>query len=776
MIANGAKKKALAQSKLRWCVKAGPAALPSSDAQGSMPHEESRASVVSGATAVKSSPTPKIVANDSDASVAKPIPSASAPSVAKKKKKAGAVATKRLAPQVVAKASVKSCGVAVPAAKPSRQESETPEASSASRAQGSAVKAARMSSVKRKLPIDEPVERSGTNDALENPRANYIHASFVKPIAKAVPKAAVKTAIDSDISHADGETATKSITVPKPAAKKTARKSKDDSNSKDESKALVSPEDAAENNCDDFDSKRVANAESPSKSALKSVANKDEDDGGSDDAADGHGSNSGEETPSKAKAAQKAVAKKAAIAQKSVLKKAACSDDTDSSDMPTPKAKAAPSAKKRKVSGATAVESEESDSNDEVMSTSSCPRPNGKSELEHMRHWLLCELAKNKPVVAMGSLLEIGLAAYRHSLWLPKAPVTGLQELCSNFLASNVFKAKAEDSDELVLQDWCVEVLNVLPGVTPKATDRKFLRGVKNVWGSVSKCYCEILAEGTPGFHLWDDRTSTSIRVAVALVVSALQRNKFLDDQIYVLYKAEDDLVRIARGSAEKKVLVYGIGYPGCGKSTSLKAAMASLDFKETTRPVPLAVYENGIIMLGQWRDGLNPGTDALEYAAKPKVLEWMRTCAPGFIIAEGIRLLNRAFFQACKSMGYRVHIVHFEVPADRAQQRFTQRGSVLDKKKELWYKGCCTQVDNVLDLVTHKIDGLKETNEVAAELRAFIDQQFATVNNMWGDWSEEERKLAFSPENVPKPKKQVAADAGVVGAAEDTVCTDVQA
>merc|ERR1719247_111317 len=136
-----------------------------------------------------------------------------------------------------------------------------------------------------------------------------------------------------------------------------------------------------------------------------------------------------------------------------------------------------------------------------------------------------------------------------------------------------------------------------------------------------------------------------------------MHRKNLLDESIRVFYHTEDvTVMRVARGRVERKVLVYAIGYPGCGKSSAFKSALATLgDYKEIVKPVPLVVYDNGWCMLGQWRDGLNPGTDAMEHAVKPKVLEWMRECQPGFVIAEGIRLANRSFFDTCRSLGYSV-------------------------------------------------------------------------------------------------------------------------
>jgi len=214
-------------------------------------------------------------------------------------------------------------------------------------------------------------------------------------------------------------------------------------------------------------------------------------------------------------------------------------------------------------------------------------------------------------------------------------------------------------------------------------------------------------------------------------------------------------------GRIEKKVLVYGVGYPGSGKSTALKSALADISYREISKPVPLVVYDNGMLLLGQWRDGLNPGTDALEFAVKPKVLDWIRRCQPGFIIAEGIRLANRAFFDACKSMGYKVHIVYFDVPVDVAQKRYVQRGSGWDKKKELFHKGVCTQIDHLNDVFTKRIDSTREGNEVAAELRTFLHCEFASVRGdcVWGDWSEEDRNSLFAQEEAKKAREAALAE-----------------
>merc|ERR1719491_320648 len=293
------------------------------------------------------------------------------------------------------------------------------------------------------------------------------------------------------------------------------------------------------------------------------------------------------------------------------------------------------------------------------------------------------------------------------------------------FLAKMVFKGSGDE-----LQGWCAEVLEALPGNTVKMTDKSkysklFLQSLRSLFDTRTqpKTYCEVLDDGTPAFHLRDSPDATNDRAAcVALLVCALHRHSkvLLDDSIRVFYGAEDTIKRIARGRVEHKVLVYGIGYPGSGKSSAFKSALADMHYKETLRPVPLVVYDNGFLLLGQWRDGMNPGTDAMEHAVKPKVLDWMRECQPGFIIAEGIRLCNRGFFDAAKSLGYSVQIVCFDVTTEVSQSRYTERGAahgaVWNINKQNFFKGACTQIDNMKDLVTKFIDGTQERSEVAAD------------------------------------------------------------
>jgi len=172
-------------------------------------------------------------------------------------------------------------------------------------------------------------------------------------------------------------------------------------------------------------------------------------------------------------------------------------------------------------------------------------------------------------------------------------------------------------------------------------------------------------------------------------------------------------------------------------------------------------VYDNGMLLLGQWRDGLNPGTDALEFAVKPKVLDFIRMCQPGFIIAEGIRLANRAFFNACKSMGYTVHIIYFDVPVEVAQNRYVERGSGWDKKKELFHKGVCTQIDHLKDVFTKRIDSTREGSEVAAEFRTFLNSEFASVSGdcVWGDWAEKDRNNLFALEEAKRAREAALAE-----------------
>jgi len=360
----------------------------------------------------------------------------------------------------------------------------------------------------------------------------------------------------------------------------------------------------------------------------------------------------------------------------------------------------------------------------------------------------------------MGALLEIGFANIRHSLWKPKSPNNkkSLKDLCEDFIAKHIFTSPAGEN----VKEWCKEVLDALPGETPKSTDKKFLSVLKNIYGS-PKTFCEVLDEGTPAFHLQHGFANSL--ASVALVICALQWHNYLDPSIRVYYNTGNAVARISKGLVEKKHLVYGIGYPGSGKSTAFRKAFAGMESKDTSKPFPMVGYDNGMFLLGVWRDGLNPGTDAMEHAVKPKVMEWMRTASPGFIVAEGIRLANRGFFDGARSMGYQVHIVLIDIPPEVSRERFVGRGSVLDKNKELWYKGVCTQVDNMKDLVTHRIDGTKDASDVGTELKEFLASKFATVNNIYGDWSEEERKVVFAapkaPAAKPKPKPEAKAAAG---------------
>jgi hypothetical protein len=222
-----------------------------------------------------------------------------------------------------------------------------------------------------------------------------------------------------------------------------------------------------------------------------------------------------------------------------------------------------------------------------------------------------------------------------------------------------------------------------------------------------------------------------------------------LHEEVRVYYQMSDTTVRLARGGVEKKKLIYGIGYPGSGKSTAFKSALSEWTYQEITKPFPAVLYENGWILLGQWRNGLNPGTDALEYNVKPKVLEWLKLHSPGLVIAEGIRLLNRAFFSACKAMGYSIHIVLFDVSRECSQARFVERGSEWDKKKESWFKGTSTQVDNMKDMATKVIDASQSPQQVAQELRLFIEEQSSLISNLWGDWTEEQRKSVLADEGA---------------------------
>ena len=165
-----------------------------------------------------------------------------------------------------------------------------------------------------------------------------------------------------------------------------------------------------------------------------------------------------------------------------------------------------------------------------------------------------------------------------------------------------------------------------------------------------------------------------------------------------------------------KHRIIYVIGLPGAGKSTAVESVLKGTGYRELAEKntVPHCVYDDGVIMLGKWREKF-PGTDAIGFSMQPKVEEWMReiiikmdNCT---MIAEGDRFTNRKFIEACEKVGWIVDIVHITVTVDVAKQRSEHQ--YTDKR----FKSLTTKIANLADKVKYIIDGSLAIGTVAKKL-----------------------------------------------------------
>jgi hypothetical protein len=347
---------------------------------------------------------------------------------------------------------------------------------------------------------------------------------------------------------------------------------------------------------------------------------------------------------------------------------------------------------------------------------------------------LVFELARDRPLRSMRTILDFASKSQG---------VASLRE----FLEACIFESVdgGSDFETFALQDWCEAVLASLPGVVPAKGDEGFLKTLRNISQALSENSeaaheYECLDHGCgscPGFHL--SCSDLHVKASIALIVSALQRRKCWPKGISVLYHAHSEegkclcekAVRLHKGvGAQKKVLIYGIGYPGSGKSSAFRTAMAGVQCMHEISPFPMAIYENGVAMLGRWQFAKNDapcwGSDSMAPFMKPAVLGWMRQAMPKLVLVEGDRFNHKDFFEKCTGMGYEIKMVFFDVPAEVTRERYQTRE---DKEANPgWYKGKITQVNSTRELFKDSltvIDGLQDKSLVAKELKEFIFQRF---------------------------------------------------
>lgn len=168
--------------------------------------------------------------------------------------------------------------------------------------------------------------------------------------------------------------------------------------------------------------------------------------------------------------------------------------------------------------------------------------------------------------------------------------------------------------------------------------------------------------------------------------------------------------------------LVYLIGEPGAGKTTTVDAATADLTPVDALDPVPHRAWFSGehlrFLTLGRHRPPFS-GTDTLGMAIQPVVLGWLKHInAPITVLAEGDRLGNRKFFREMTGAGWEVEVVHLVVPPHLAAARRAARGTTQDER---WVAGRRTKVHNLADWVSIELDGTLPPELLGAHLRSIV-------------------------------------------------------
>lgn len=146
------------------------------------------------------------------------------------------------------------------------------------------------------------------------------------------------------------------------------------------------------------------------------------------------------------------------------------------------------------------------------------------------------------------------------------------------------------------------------------------------------------------------------------------------------------------------KLIAIG-GIPGTGKTTLVKALLATKGDWQATKPVPLldALYSPSLdlYILGRYPENeVFGGTDRLSMAVQPKAKAFVES-TNSHVLFEGDRLFNLSFLTHVKELGkHGLHIVSLETEETELPSRYASRGS---NQSEKFIKGRRTKVAKVL-------------------------------------------------------------------------------
>lgn len=164
--------------------------------------------------------------------------------------------------------------------------------------------------------------------------------------------------------------------------------------------------------------------------------------------------------------------------------------------------------------------------------------------------------------------------------------------------------------------------------------------------------------------------------------------------------------------------LLYLIGVPGVGKTSTLRGALMDITGQAVTSSVPQFIIYPGGAQLGIAREQFG-GTDAYDMAVQPKAIDWLRDCPFPAVVAEGDRLGNPKFFSAALRAKWELSICWVDAPLDVTAKRRRGRGS---NQSESWLRGRITKIDNLVEAWGDRVwrlDANRPLIEVVRELKA---------------------------------------------------------
>ena len=174
------------------------------------------------------------------------------------------------------------------------------------------------------------------------------------------------------------------------------------------------------------------------------------------------------------------------------------------------------------------------------------------------------------------------------------------------------------------------------------------------------------------------------------------------------------------------KWLLYFIGAPGSGKTTLVHELTKDLEYTEYTYPFAHIVYKTNpvAIEIGGKRQPFG-GTDALSMGVQGAVIEWLRDREdPSYILAEGDRLATASFFRKVLEVGYGIHLVHVDTPADVAADWRAQRADArgMHLQNQAWVRGRATKCQNLAEMFDASIVSSMDLQERVQTVLSFCD------------------------------------------------------